>query len=156
MAVLSSESNLVAEVMLIAALTMNDGSENALLGHVGNHHLIPAIDTVFQKHHWYMGPLIGIYDLPALLNGISASHFTAHIFSCFHKFNSQIQMVFPGGAKDDRIHCINLQNLFIIQGGLGAGPPALFNKLCRFLAAVLIDIADSCKFHILMMQKYGF
>lgn len=123
MAVLSSESNLVAEVMLIAALTMNDGSENALLGHVGNHHLIPAIDTVFQKHHWYMGPLIGIYDLPALLNGISASHFTAHIFSCFHKFNSQIQMVFPGGAKDDRIHCIHLQNLFIIQGGLGAGPP---------------------------------
>ena len=49
---------------------------------------------------------------------------------------------------------IHLQNLFIIQVW-GVGPSALFNKLCRFLAAVLIDIADS-KFHILMMQKCGF
>lgn len=31
--------------MLIAALAVNDGSENALLCHVGNHHLVTAVDA---------------------------------------------------------------------------------------------------------------
>ena len=156
MTVLSSESNLVAEVMLVAALAVNDGSENALLCHVVDHHLITAVYAVLHQHHRHMGPLVGLNDLPALLYAVGAADLTAHIFSGFHRLDGDVQMILPGSAEDHSVHLRHCKNLFIILCGQRTGTACFLDGLGCFLAAILIDIADSCKFHILMMHKNQF
>ena len=156
MTVLSSEGNLVAEVVLVTALAVNDGSENALFCHIVDHHLLTAIYAVLQKHDRHMGPLVGIDDLPALLNAVGAANLAAHILSGFHRLDGDVQMILPGGAEDHSVHLRHCKNLFIILCGQRTGTACLLDDLSRLLAAVLIHIADCCKLYILMMHKNQF
>ena len=122
--------------------------------------VLAAQDTGFALPESYETSLAQVMDdlssyaaALGFTDDAGAADLTAYIFSGFHGLDGKIQMVLPGSAED---HCIDLRhgkNLFIVLCGQRTGTACLLDGLCSLLAAVLIDIADCCKFHILMMYK---
>ena len=95
MAILSSEGDFLPQIMLIAALTMYNLSENSRLRHMINHHFVSAVDAVLHKHNGRLGFLIAVHESPALGNGISTAHFGSYRLSGTHSGNRDFTVGIP-------------------------------------------------------------
>ena len=151
-AVFLTVGDLLTQIVVVAAVAGYDLTEQTLFHHIQHHQLPLAVTAVFQHHARHSGALGGIHQLPAILHSKIAADLHTHILSCLHSSQSNLHMVFPGTANDNRIH-IHCNNLMIIVSTERTAAGFFFNLIGQLLRSVLIYIANTGNLNSLFMQR---
>ena len=150
MTVFPSEGNLVPQVMLIAARTVNHLAEQPQLHHVKRHQLSSSEAAVLQEHERRSCPFPGFHQIPAVLQLICAAHLHGDRLSRFHRRQRDPHMILPGGGDDDGIHILIPDHIHVIPIRRRSGLSGLLHRVRRLLRPVLIHVADRRNLFLLL------
>ena len=144
--------------MAIAALTVDDLTEQSLSDHVHDAHLDLAVAAILQQHEGSFGSLVGADQVPAVLDGVGAAYFHAHGDAPLHGVDGDGEVGLPGAHDEDGVHVVTIQHLSVIRGGKGAVALAVYplGLLGGAGDALLQQVADGGDPHVVHMQKQGF
>lgn len=155
MPVFPAESDLLAQIMAIAAGAVNYLAQNAQTLHIQDHHFPPAEAAVFQKHKRRLCLLVGIDQPPAVLYGIGSADLHGNRLAPEHAVSCDFHMRFPGGHNDDRVDVFAVHDFFVIGLNRRTDARPEPDYFSRVLRPVLIQIADGSDNGALQVQDDG-
>ena len=127
--VLPAEGDLISQIMLIAALAVDDIAEQARFHHIQHHQLVPSVAAILQHHAGHTCLLRRPDQIPALLHRIGAAHLTGHRLSGAHSVDTHRHMGLPGSGDHHSVDRIQLQKLLVISKAKGR---------------ITVDLLDCC------------
>ena len=148
MTVFAPEGDLIAKVVVVAALAVNDRAENAFLYHVQRHQLFAAVAAVFQHHAGGSGRFLSFDQFPAILQGVSAANLAAYDFSGAHGFNGNRNVSFPRGGDHDGLDRFHSQNFVVIAVQLRSDSGGFLYGFGGVFHPVGIKIAQSNNLYV--------
>ena len=107
-AVFASETYLVSEVMLIAALHMHDLAENTLAHHAQKSHFVAVIAAVFKKHAELAGLFGSPDELPAFLDRRCSADFHGDMLACSHAVDRYAGVGYPSSRDHNSLDIVAL------------------------------------------------
>jgi hypothetical protein len=146
------------EVMLIAALEMDDLAEQPLLYHVEHGEDVAAVADIFQHHHMGIVFLGGFDDVPMVLEGDAEDHFRGDVFKAgFEGTDHHGFVPFPWGRDDDAVEGFFFQQ---VLPGIGAARIDLGHFLAgladRFFGSgqhIVVDVTDGDEIDVVATEQ---
>ena len=153
MTILLAENNLIPQVVAVAALAVDDVTEQPQLDHMHDHHLSLTVAAVLQQHERGLCALIGTDKLPAIIHGVGTAHLHSNGDSPLHGINGDGKMGLPSRHDEHSVHVIAVKDFLVIGGGKGAVPPAVntLGGICGAGHAILVQVADRGDFYVIHM-----
>ena len=153
MAVDVAVADFLAQVVLIAALAVNQFAEHALADHVQKSQLHLVVAAVFQQHAGDAGFLAGTDHAPAFLNGGGAAYFHRNPLAGAHGGNADVDMRGPAGHNNDCIDIIAGDDALVVGVAFGQEALNFAGFLLGQLDAVLVYVADHADFNVGHLQQ---
>ena len=144
MAIFLAVNDLGAQVVAIAALAVNDLTEQALLDHVHDQHFCLAVAAVLQEHEGSFGLLVGADESPAIINGVGTTNLHGHGNAVLHCINSNGEVCFPSAEDQNCLDIVAAEEIAVIRGGKGAMILAVgsYNRINTGLQTIGIQITN--------------
>jgi hypothetical protein len=99
----------VAQIMLIAALQVDDLAKHTLPHHIEHGHHVAAVAYVFELHQGHARTFRSMHQLPAFFYRHAGDYFAAYIFFGVHGIQTHYRMPFPRSRDNNGIDFLILQ-----------------------------------------------
>ena len=135
------------EVVDVSTLSVDDLTEETVLGHVESCELEEVIYTVLEHHAVTLSLLCCVYELPALLDRSCSWNLDSNVLAVLHSVNSHRSVHLPVSYDINEVDIVSLAELLpslsVTVVLVSSWLSALSEKLLHILYSILLDIAKS-------------
>ena len=143
-----------AQIVLIAALAVQDFAEEAFLDHVEDGHLLAVVAAVFHQHAGDAGLLVGPDEIPALPDRLRRTDLESRVASGFHRRDGDLDMVVPVGRDESGFAAVvPREDVPVVDRSEHLVTVAFCAHRAGCLHAVLVLVADGGDLHVLHFEK---
>ena len=113
----------VPQVVLVAALAVDELSEESVPDHLQSRHHVPPVADVLQHHARLFRGLGGVDEIPTFLQGDGRRHLDCDRLTRLHGRHGHGSMPAPGGGNHDGVQVLPRQELpeVVVVSGVYAG-----------------------------------